>query len=68
MVWCGKEREGKAFFTTSFTHATRLTNELGELVILIDEKKFDLTGITETWWEDPYDWNVKISICNLFRK
>lgn len=55
MVLCGKECEGKAFFTKSFTHATRLTNELGELVILIDKKKFDLADITETWWEDLYD-------------
>lgn len=31
------------------------TNELGELVIFIDEKKFDLPGITGAWWEDLYD-------------
>lgn len=55
MVWCGKEYEGKAFFTKSITHATRLTTELGEPVILINEKKFYLTGFTGTRWDDVYD-------------
>lgn len=55
VVWCGKEYEGKAFFTKSITHATRLTTELGELVILINEKKFYLTGFAGTRWDDLYD-------------
>lgn len=50
VVW-----SGKAFFTKSFTHVTRLTIELGDLVILSNEKKFYLTGITETQWDDLYN-------------
>lgn len=55
MVQRGKECEGKAFFTMSFNRALNLTNQLGELVILINEKRSDLADITEIWWEDLYD-------------
>lgn len=28
---------------------------------------FDLIVITETYWEDPIDWNIKINAYNLRR-
>ena len=37
-------------------------NKQEELEILIQEDKYDLIGITETWWDDSHDWDTAIDI------
>ena len=29
---------------------------------------YDLTGITETWWDSSYDWSIRMEGYRLFRK
>jgi len=29
---------------------------------------YDLTGITETWWDGSYDWSVGMEESRLFKK
>ena len=40
-------------------------NKQNELELLVHEGKYDLIGITETWWDD---WNIAIEGYNLFKK
>ena len=32
------------------------------------EQGYNLVGITETWWDDTYDWSVNMEGYRLFRK
>lgn len=38
---------------------------MDELEVFAREGKFDLIGITETWWDDPHDYNVQKGQTNL---
>lgn len=63
-----KKCEKKIFFNCFYTNVRSQDNKGEELVILIEEKKFDITGITEIWWDGSHGWNVKITHYRLFRK
>lgn len=56
----GKECEEKNFFSCLNTTARSQGKKEEELEILISEKKLDIIGIMETWWDPSHDWNVKI--------
>uniref|UniRef100_A0A8D0BMQ2 NADH dehydrogenase [ubiquinone] 1 alpha subcomplex subunit 12 n=1 Tax=Salvator merianae TaxID=96440 RepID=A0A8D0BMQ2_SALMN len=43
-------------------------NKQGELEILAQENKYDIIGITETWWDNTHDWNTELEGYNLFKK
>ena len=43
-------------------------NKQNELELLIPEGKYDLIGITETWWDDSHDLNIAIVGYNSFKK
>ena len=34
----------------------------------MQQRKYDLRGITETWWDESHDWNVSILGHNLNRR
>lgn len=38
-----------------------------ELGIFIQESKYDLVGMTETWQDDSHDWNATIKEYELFK-
>ena len=41
-------------------------NKQDELELLIQQNKYDIIGITETWWEETHDWNVVTGGYKLF--
>ncbi|XP_073409523.1 uncharacterized protein [Dendrobates tinctorius] len=43
-------------------------NKQGELELLTQEKKYNVIGITETWWDDTHDWNTRLEGYNLFAR
>jgi len=51
-----------------YTNAQSLGNKQGELEILTQENKYDVIGITETWWDDAYSWNTELKGYNLFKR
>ena len=51
-----------------YNNARSMGNKQDELELLIHEGKYDLIGITETWWDDSHDWNTAIEGYNLFKR
>ena len=51
-----------------YTNAQSMGNKQEELELLIHQNKYDIIGITETWWDETYDWNVVIGGYNLFQR
>uniref|UniRef100_A0A8C4YP06 SGNH hydrolase-type esterase domain-containing protein n=1 Tax=Gopherus evgoodei TaxID=1825980 RepID=A0A8C4YP06_9SAUR len=51
-----------------YTNARSLGNKMEELVLLMQELKLDIIGITETWWNSSHDWSIGIEGYVLFRK
>ena len=45
-----------------------MSNKQEELELLMQQSKYGLVGITETWWDKSHDWNVSIAGYNLFRR
>lgn len=66
-VW-GRPREGKLNHKLKcfYTNAHSMGNKKEELEILTQENKYDVIGITETWWDETHEWNTKLRGYNLF--
>ena len=54
--------------SVQYTNAQSMGDKQNELELLIHEGKYDLIGITETWWDDSHDWNIAIVGYNSFKK
>lgn len=39
-----------------------------ELKTLYQSQSFDITGISETWWDVSYDWRALLDSYRLFRR
>ncbi|KAJ7399781.1 hypothetical protein BTVI_110168 [Pitangus sulphuratus] len=48
--------------------ARSVRSELEELKALSQSQRFDITGIRETWWDEPCDWNALLNGYRLFRR
>lgn len=35
---------------------------------MLEYEKYNIIGMTETWWVYSHDWNIKIGSYKLFRK
>ncbi|XP_060139070.1 uncharacterized protein LOC132593239 [Zootoca vivipara] len=51
-----------------YTNAQSMGNKQDELELLVQQTKYDIIGITETWWDESHDWNVQIEGYNLFQR
>ena len=51
-----------------YTNAQSIGNKQDELELLIQQNKYDIIGITETWWDETHDWNVDIGGYKLFQR
>ncbi|XP_014813222.1 PREDICTED: uncharacterized protein LOC106897227 [Calidris pugnax] len=43
-------------------------NKQEELEAILLQESYDIVAITETWWDDSYDWSVAINGYKLFRR
>jgi len=43
-------------------------NKQEELEMCVPLRGYDIIGITETWWDSSYDWNIGMGGYKLFRK
>ncbi|CAI5785061.1 Hypothetical predicted protein [Podarcis lilfordi] len=41
-----------------YTNAQSMGNKQDELELLVQQTKYDIIGITETWWDKSHNWNV----------
>lgn len=51
-----------------YTNAQSMGNKQDELELLVQQTKYDIIGITETWWDKSHDWNVIMEGYNLFQR
>uniref|UniRef100_A0A670IGU3 Reverse transcriptase domain-containing protein n=1 Tax=Podarcis muralis TaxID=64176 RepID=A0A670IGU3_PODMU len=51
-----------------YTNAQSMGNKQDELELLVQQTKYDIIVITETWWDKSHDWNVIIEGYNLFQR
>ena len=51
-----------------YTNAQSMGNKQEELELLVQQSRYDLMGITETWWDESHDWNVSILGYNLYKR
>lgn len=47
---------------------TQYGNKQDELKTCVRSQGFDLTAVTETWWDSSYDWNIGMKGYTLFRR
>ncbi|KAJ7425368.1 hypothetical protein BTVI_03143 [Pitangus sulphuratus] len=52
----------------SYTNALRMRNEQEDLKALVLSKRFDITDIGETWWDESCDWCAILDDYRLFRR
>ncbi|KAF4796463.1 hypothetical protein TURU_083985 [Turdus rufiventris] len=45
-----------------------MRNKQEELEVLVRSKKCDVTGISETWWDESCDWSAMLDSYKLFRR
>lgn len=43
-------------------------NKQKELEVLLWERDYNWIDITETWWDENHDWNIKTEGYNLFKR
>uniref|UniRef100_K7F1Q8 Reverse transcriptase domain-containing protein n=1 Tax=Pelodiscus sinensis TaxID=13735 RepID=K7F1Q8_PELSI len=63
-----KIMQSTGYLKCLYTNARSLGNKQEELEALAQAKKYDLIGITETWWDDSHDWSAVMEGYRLFRK
>lgn len=51
-----------------YTNAHRMGNKQEKLEICVQSWGFNLTEITETWWDSSQDWDVVMESYILFRR
>uniref|UniRef100_A0A670IXP3 Reverse transcriptase domain-containing protein n=1 Tax=Podarcis muralis TaxID=64176 RepID=A0A670IXP3_PODMU len=51
-----------------YTNAQSMGNKQDELELLVQQTKYDIIGITETWWDKSHDCNVIMEGYNLFQR
>ena len=43
-------------------------NKQEELEAIVQQESYDIVAVTETWWDDSYDWSAAMCGYKLFRK
>ena len=51
-----------------YTNARSMGNKQEELEAIVQQESYDIVDITETWWDDSYDWSAAMCGYKLFRK
>ncbi|PKU38486.1 nipped-b-like protein [Limosa lapponica baueri] len=51
-----------------YTNAHSMGNKQEELEATMLLESYDIVAITETWWDEPYDWSVAVEGYKLFRR
>ncbi|PKU48706.1 nipped-b-like protein [Limosa lapponica baueri] len=51
-----------------YTNARSMGNKQEELEAVLLQESYDIVAITETWWDESYDWTVAIDGYKLFRR
>ncbi|PKU42649.1 nipped-b-like protein [Limosa lapponica baueri] len=51
-----------------YTNARSMGNKQEELEAILLQESYDIVAITETWWDESYDWSVVINGYKLFRR
>ncbi|XP_064908670.1 uncharacterized protein LOC135578557 [Columba livia] len=51
-----------------YTNARSMGNKQEELEAIVQQESYDIVAITETWWDDSYDWSAAMCGYKLFRK
>ncbi|KAJ7427992.1 hypothetical protein WISP_02289 [Willisornis vidua] len=51
-----------------YTDAHIMGNKQEKLEALVQQENYDVVAITETWWDDSYDWSAAMGGYKLFRK
>ncbi|XP_073188209.1 uncharacterized protein [Lepidochelys kempii] len=64
----GNEGRSTGYLKCLYTNAQSLGNKQGELEVLVMSRNYDVIGITETWWDNSYDWSTVMDGYKLFRK
>ncbi|KAJ7411667.1 hypothetical protein BTVI_48805 [Pitangus sulphuratus] len=51
-----------------YTNAHSIRNKQEELKALAQSQRFEITGISETWWDETCDWSALLDGYRLFRR
>lgn len=51
-----------------YTNARSMGNKQEELEAIVQQESYDVVAITETWWDDSYDWSAAMDSYKLFRR
>ena len=51
-----------------YTNVHAMGNKREEQEICMWSRGYDLTAVTETWWDSSHDWNAVMEGCVLFRQ
>jgi len=51
-----------------YTNAHGMGNKQEELEAIVQHDSYNLAAITETWWDDSYDWTASVDGYKLFRR
>ena len=51
-----------------YMNSRSMGNNREELVILVEEGKYDLIEIIEIWWDDSHDWNMTVEGFNYSKR
>ena len=64
------ELRGKsaAHLKCMYTNARSMGNKQEDLEAIMQQESYDIVAITETWWDDSYDWSAAMCGYKLFRK
>jgi len=63
----GLRERSIAQFKCIYTNACSMGNKQEELEAIVQQDRYDLVAITETWWDDSHDWSAMDGY-KLFRR
>lgn len=64
----GKSAQLGASLNCLYANADRMGNKREEFKVCVQLQGYDLTGITEAWWDSSRDWGAAMDGERLFRK
>ncbi|KAM9591497.1 uncharacterized protein ACIBXB_006298 [Morphnus guianensis] len=51
-----------------YANARSMVNKQQELEAIVQQDRYDLVAITETWWDDSHEWSAAMDGYKLFRR
>ncbi|RMC09822.1 hypothetical protein DUI87_13609 [Hirundo rustica rustica] len=51
-----------------YTNARSMGNKQEELEAMVQQQRYDVVAITETWWDDSHSWSTALDGYRLFRR